>query len=194
MNQGFLGSVRTIRPGVLRSCVMDTLHLVRTFGSGNSHMNHLRIMICALGASLLLVFLGGCNKALAPSFQAVGVRETSNDGERSTIDFLIKASNPNPDPIPLRQVQYRVQLDGVQVFEGVRSPESTLHTYSSHEFALPAVLDLESLSGSGLIEYRLIGTVQYIPPGRLSEVLFDAEIKVPEAVLDLTGTIDTGSE
>jgi len=138
-------------------------------------------------ASFLLV---GCNKALAPEFEALGVQEIDRSEDRSVIEFRVRASNPNGEPIPLRTVSYRVEINGEQVFEGVRSPETTLHTYSNSEFVLPAVVPLEYLSGT--IDYALLGSVQYIPPGRLSEVLFDAEILVPEALLELEGTIDAG--
>lgn len=146
--------------------------------------------VIILGTSL---FIGGCNKAIPPIFHAVGVREVMQDNDRSVIEFSIEAINPNKEPIPLRNVKYTVELDGVEVFSGIRSPETTLHTYSTHTFILPAVLPLGALSGSGEVPYSLVGTVQYIPPGRLSEVLFDAELKVPEAILDLSGTINTGS-
>jgi LEA14-like dessication related protein len=151
---------------------------------------HKRSMLTTflLFAPLLLV---GCNKALAPDFEAVGVQEIERVDGRSVIEFRVRATNPNAEPIPLRTVTYRVEINGEQVFDGVRSPETTLHTYSESEFVLPAVVPVEFLSGS--IDYALLGSVQYIPPGRLSEVLFDAEIRVPEAVLDLQGTIDAGS-
>ena len=133
-----------------------------------------RAVLVSLMAMPAMV-MTACSNSLAPSFEAMGVR----------------ATNPNGDPIPLRRVSYRVQIDGVIVFEGVRSPETTLHTYSSHEFTLPAVLPSDRLVGS--VDYALLGSVQYIPAGRLSEVLFDAEIKVPEAPLDLRGSIDAGT-
>ncbi len=142
-----------------------------------------------LGSGMLL---SGCNKALAPTFQAVGVREIEQGDERSVIEFSIEATNPNKEPIPLRQVHYKVELDGVEVFSGVRSPEIMLHMYSSHVFTLPAVLPIEAIKSSGEVSYALTGTVQYIPPGRLSEVLFDAKLKVPEAILELSGTINMG--
>lgn len=140
---------------------------------------------------LVMLTLFGCNKAIAPSFEAVAVRELERDETRSVIEFVVRATNENADPIPLRTVSYRVQIGDEVLFEGIRSPETTLHTYSSQEFVLPAVLPIDRLQGS--IEYALLGSVQYIPPGRLSEVLFDAEITVPEAPMEITGTIDAGS-
>jgi hypothetical protein len=149
-----------------------------------------RAVLVSLMAMPAMV-MTACSNSLAPSFEAMGVREIERDDARSVIEFTVRATNPNGDPIPLRRVSYRVQIDGVIVFEGVRSPETTLHTYSSHEFTLPAVLPSDRLVGS--VDYALLGSVQYIPAGRLSEVLFDAEIKVPEAPLDLRGSIDAGT-
>lgn len=138
----------------------------------------------------LVLVMGGCSGALAPQFEAVGVREVQRTGDRTVLEFRVLASNPNREPIPLRSVSYRVELDGELVFEGVRSPETTLHTFSTHEFVLPAVVSSDLLRGS--IPYALRGAVRYIPPGRLSEVLFDAELIVPEAPFDLSGNIETG--
>lgn len=162
-------------------------------------MKHARLnrsqagILCTLvfaGASILL---GGCSKAMAPTFTAMGVREIEHHKDRSVIEFSIQATNPNKEPIPLKQIRYRVEIDGVEVFSGVRSPQTTLHTYSSHVFKLPAVIPASALSDSESVSYLIVGTAQYVPPGRLSEVLFDAEVRVPEAAIELSGTINTGN-
>lgn len=147
--------------------------------------------LMALSLSFVTMTLVGCNKAISPSFEALGVEEIERGEDSSVLAFRVRATNPNNEPIPLRTVSYRVQINGEQVFEGIRSPETTLHTFSDSEFVLPAVIPSAYLQGK--IDYALLGSVQYIPPGRLSEVLFDADIKVPEAILDLEGTIDTGN-
>ncbi len=140
-----------------------------------------------------LALLGGCANTHPPTFRAVGVSEVSRDHDRSVIEFLVEATNPNREPIPLKRVSYRVEIGGEVVFTGVRSAETTLHTYSSHVFALPAVLPASTLGGAGEVHYAVTGSATYIPPGRLAEVLFDAEIAVPEAPIELSGTINTGS-
>lgn len=145
-----------------------------------------------LAAISAILVLGGCQQVQPPVFSAVGVREIEHTQERSVIEFSVQATNPNKEPIPLKQIHYRVEIDGVEVFVGIRTPQITLHTFSSHVFDLPAVIPSDALSGSKSVTYQLTGTAQYIPPGRLAEVLFDAEMKVPEAVLDLSGTINLG--
>ena len=166
---------------------MHPLGVCATLVGMNATQRSAMMMVPVL-ASMALV---GCNAAQSPSFEAVGVQEVERSESRSVIEFRVRASNPNAEPIPLRDIRYRVEINGEQVFEGIRSPETTLHTYSDFEFVLPAVVPLEYLSGT--IDYALLGRVEYIPPGRLSEVLFDAELLVPEATLNIEGTIDAGS-
>ena len=135
-----------------------------------------------LGICTLCLMLGGCSKALSPTFTAVGVREVERNNDRSVIEFIIEAKNPNREPIPLKEIQYAVAIDGQEVFTGLRSPE-----------VLP--MDVVGAVGSaGDIQYRLNGSVEYIPPGRLAEVLFDAKLKVPTAPIDLSGTINLNSD
>ncbi len=150
-----------------------------------------RALLTTLTTLLPLCLMIGCSGAQAPTFEAVGVKEVDRNDQRSVIAFTVRATNPNREPIPLREVSYRVSIGGDVVFEGIRSPETTLNDYSSSEFVLPAVVPLDLLHGS--IDYTLMGSVRYIPPGRLSEVLFDADIKVPEASLDIHGSIDAGN-
>ena len=60
----------------------------------------------------LLMGLGGCSNALAPSFEAVGVREVERDADRSVLEFSVRATNPNPDPIPLRSWKFLLKMAG----------------------------------------------------------------------------------
>lgn len=150
-----------------------------------------------LGICSLCLMLGGCSKALSPTFTAVGVREVERNNDRSVIEFVIEAKNPNREPIPLKEIQYAVSIDGQEVFTGLRSPEVSLHTYATQTFTLPAVLPMDvvgAVGSAGEIQYRINGSVEYIPPGRLAEVLFDAKLKVPMAPIDLSGTINLGND
>ncbi|MFK7883341.1 MAG: LEA type 2 family protein [Phycisphaerales bacterium] len=150
------------------------------------------LILSILSAVLLLAPVGCAKNYAAPTFDAVGVQESVQTDGLSILTFDIEATNPNREPMALGQATYTLSLDGTDVFTGVRSPESTLHTFSSHTFSLPAVIPADLISSTGEIPYRLRGTVIYKNPGALADVLFDAEVIVPEATLDLDGTINLG--
>lgn len=104
--------------------------------------------------------------------------------------FRIAGANDSKEQLPLRRVKYALSLDGQRVFEGVRSPETTLTRFDTLEFELPAVVPTEYDSRPAPVPYRLTGSVEYLTPGKLAEVLFESRMLVPEADLDLSGEID----
>ncbi|MBO6512334.1 MAG: LEA type 2 family protein [Phycisphaerales bacterium] len=132
----------------------------------------------------------GCSNIKSPRFETVGVREIEHTQERTVYAFSVKATNPNREPIPLKQVAYTVSIDNQHVFSGVRSPETTLHTYGEHTFELPAVFEVPRSQLSGIIDYKLVGTTKYLKPGKLQEVLYESRISVPKAGFNLRGKID----
>lgn len=145
-----------------------------------------------LTAALLPGALAGCSSYQPPVFEAVGVRETERTAEHAVIVFTVRATNPNREPMPLRRADYEVFLAGEPVFTGVRSPETTVNTYGTHEFDLPAVVPAELAGRRGEIPYAIRGKVIYRRPGALADVLFDARLSVPKASLDLDGAVDLG--
>lgn len=139
-----------------------------------------------------LVTLTACSNYQAPRFEAVGVREVERSDDQAVLSFSVQATNPNREPMELGPATYTLSIDGRDVFTGVRSPQSTLHTFSSHTFELPAVVPAEISASVGEINYQLRGVVVYKNPGALSDVLFDSEVIIPEATLNLEGSIDLG--
>ncbi len=136
--------------------------------------------------------LTGCSNYQPPRFEAMGVREIERGPDHTVVSFTIQATNPNREPMPLGQTTYSVWIGGQELFSGVQSPEATVHTYATHLFELPAVLPASALSGAGELPYEIRGKVIYQQPGALADVLFDAQLVVPEANLDLAGTVKTG--
>ncbi len=158
-------------------------------------MNRYTHITVGLVFLVLAMAIGGCSSGvLVPTFSAEGVRELETVDGRSQVVFLINAKNPNQEPIPLEQVNYRVLIDGQQVFAGVRSPETTLPGYGSLYFDLPAVVETEVLKSGRVVSYAIDGSVKYHIPGAFAEVLYDADIKVPEAPLQIQGVLNLGHE
>ena len=106
-------------------------------------------------------------------------------------NFSIKATNPNIEPIPLKQFTYTITLDNAHTFTGVRSPETTLHTYADHTFEVPAVFQVAPNQLTGVIDYKLTGSAKYMKPGKLAEVMFDTGFSVPKAEFTHRGQINT---
>ncbi len=134
---------------------------------------------------------GGCSRPGPPRFQAVGVTRTGSSAEGVELLFHINAINDNKDALPLRRITYTLALDGQEVFSGVRSPETTLSRYETHEIDLPAIVPIE-YDTRGIAPYRIRGSVTYLTPGKLAEVLFESDVLVPEADLNISGEIDFG--
>ena len=132
----------------------------------------------------------GCSNIKDPRFETMGVRLVEQTDTRTVYAFSIKATNPNKESIPLKEVSYTVKLDSKHSFSGVRSPETTLHTYGSHTFELPAVFEVSTDQLSGIVDYKITGSVKYLRPGKFNEVLFDTKVKVPKAGFTLRGKVN----
>lgn len=132
-------------------------------------------------AGSLSVSLVGCAGISPPSFELAGVQRNADDG---AITILVEATNDNDTPMPLRHAKYSVRLDGERSFEGERSPEVTVPAFGSAVFALPAPVAGEPGEG---VEVR--GHITFIEPGRLAEILFDSDVRRPEAPLRLSGEV-----
>lgn len=151
-----------------------------------------RAAAMSLAILLTLPVVAGCSAYRPPTFEAVGVREVERTDDLAVLVFTVRATNPNRKPMPLNRASYTVRLGDETVFSGVRSPESTLNTFDSNTFELPAVIPAALSDRRGEIPYSISGHVVYRRPGALADVLFDANITVPEARLNLSGTVNLG--
>lgn len=133
--------------------------------------------VCLL---LLFGFVGGCGSLSAPECRVVGGEIVESGADGAKIRVLVEASNPNEDSLPLKEVRYTVVVNDSFTFRGVRSAERTLGGGASALIELPVVLAGEiganAAAGASL---RVRGSVQYITPGPITEVLFDAGVLRP---------------
>jgi len=107
--------------------------------------------------------------------------------------FTLDARNENEDGLPLRTVEYRLDLNGREVFSGTRSAESTLRRLGTQQLKLPAVVSITPETQAfvtGQTHYRLTGSLYYVTPGRLAETLFDSGVHTPSVGFTFEGDID----
>jgi hypothetical protein len=141
------------------------------------------------------VMLASCASPRSPEFSVAGARvgETSSTG--TAMVFTLDARNDNDVALPLRDVNYTVELNGQRVFTGTRSAEATLRRLGTQQVTLPAVVN-HAASGpvrpgaGGRVPYRIYGEVTYVTPGQIAEILFDSGVRVPRASFSATGEIE----
>ncbi len=150
-------------------------------------------------AVLAALALGGCSSYGPPTLKVAeaGVGERSAQG--TVLNFTLDAENPNAVELPLREVRYTLDLNGERVFEGFRSPEATIRRFAVQRVTLPAAISAADAARLGLalglgssggpVRYRLAGTLTYITPGEIEEILFDNEIRRPTVGFEDEGTL-----
>ena len=141
-------------------------------------------------ALALAASLGACAPHAPPSLSVSGVRVAQRTDAGLVIDFQIDARNVNSFALPLKSARYTVWLDDRRVFKGVRSPEASLRRLGTQRLHLPAAIPASVPLPRGVVGYRISGTLSYVRPGALAEVLFDAGVITPTTNFSHTGTVD----
>lgn len=138
--------------------------------------------------------LSGCTSYRAPVFDVTAVRPAERTGEGVAMVFELDAKNENDVALPLRDVEYSVELDGKTVFKGTRSAEATLRRLGTQQIRLPAVVNLagDHPPTTGRVPYKISGTVTYVTPGQIAEILFDTGVRVPSVNFSDSGQVDFG--
>lgn len=147
-------------------------------------------LAAAAGAALLA---GGCDSYKAPALSVASAEATERTPDGAAMLFTLDARNDNDVPLPLRTVEYRVSLDGREVFAGTRSAEATLRRLGVQQVRLPAVVPLTPANqglAAGPARYTLSGRMYYQTPGQFAEVLFDVGVRTPNVTFSFDGPID----
>jgi hypothetical protein len=147
-----------------------------------------------LSLAAVAALLSGCTSYSAPTLDVVNVSLGDQTPQGMVIKFTLDADNENSEPLPLESVRYTLYLNDEAVFSGYRSPESTLRRFGTQQITLPAVVELggENARPTGRATYRLEGTLEYVTPGEIAKILYDAEIQRPTVGFSKEGVIELG--
>lgn len=157
------------------------------------HLSMIRAgSILALFSALLI---GGCSGYRAPLIQLTSVTMTEESEEASVFTFELELQNPNLEPIELREFQYRLTLNGQEVYVGRRAASTTLHSEALQTIELPAVVRYQLLGWTRsdrpqTLSYELRGTLLYVTPGELAEILLDIGVRRPKVTFAKVGRLD----
>ena len=146
---------------------------------------------CLLLLAALLV-LPACTGYKAPTVSVVDATVVDTTEGAVAVHFTLDLANPNPAPLELREIEYAGSLNGA-AFEGRRASELTLPASGSDRILLPAAFPIERMTAgvdpTGELEYGVNGTVVYVTPQRLAEILLDTRLYRPKAHFSGAGTL-----
>lgn len=128
--------------------------------------------------------LAACHTA--PSFAVTDVAMTDESDAGYVLSFTIEGTNEEKEELPLREIHYSLSLDGQHVFTGQRSAQATLPAGASQAITLPVAIPGPPPSDTA--DYRISGTVTYLLPGSIAELLFDNNIRRPNSTFAESGT------
>ena len=148
-------------------------------------------MTACLGASTLTgCSVGGLFVGERPGFEVSSARLVDRTDEGLKLEFTLAGFNASDEPLPLRAVDYTLNVDGKTVFNGSRSAEHTLPAGGTQAIVLPAVVPLEALGSGASPRYVLSGQIEYSKPGALADTLFDAKLIRPKIAFSDRGTLE----
>lgn len=154
--------------------------------------------------------LGGCETLRPPQLTLGEAVVTEKTDEAIAFDVAVDMINPNPQELELQEFRYTVAVDGRQVFQGRRSAEASLPAEGGKRVRIPGVVRYDQMnwsappgagaedgvssggSGASLPEqanYRVHGTLTYIVPGALAEILFDTGVRRPRVGFSGEGVV-----
>jgi hypothetical protein len=140
---------------------------------------------------ILFVPLTGCSAYRPPTLEIAGVTVAERSPEATRVDFEVELTNPNDEPLELRTFTYTLNVDGHTVFNGRRSAEATLARKSTRRIVLPAVITTDAAVGPGPeYRYQLRGSLLYITPGELAEILLDTGLRKPRVRFSREGVVE----
>jgi hypothetical protein len=136
--------------------------------------------------------ISGCSSYAPPRLGVSSARVTEQSPQATVVQFEIAAENTNAEELPLRQVRYSLAIDGREVFRGVRSPGATLRRLGTQTFTIPAVLVQPEGSPPpvGMHRYTLAGSLEYVTPGSIAQILFDIRVRRPSVSFREEGSIE----
>lgn len=135
--------------------------------------------------------LGACASATTHvdsprvSLNQVDVQKLDLDAQTVLLRFDV--TNPNPFPLPVRSISYRVDLDGYRFASGESTADFTVPAQSDTAFAISAELDLLK-TAPRLIQIVRQGAHRNIPYSL--EGKFEVDVpSAPAVPFEETGTI-----
>lgn len=147
------------------------------------------------GFAVLVVLLAGCATGGTPTLDVKGFAVSDRSDEAVALDVLVDVGNLTVEPIDLVVFNYRVAVDGQNVFAAEWNALNTAPAGRFQVVELPAIIryeDVEWSPAAPLPTSRMTvnGSLTYLKPGTLTEILFDTGVRRPKVSFAFDGEVD----
>jgi hypothetical protein len=138
-------------------------------------------LCAALLCVVLMSLTTGCSFQPPPTIEVGEARLIDNGGEAARCEIDLALSNPGDEPLELLTFEYVVTINGESAYHGRRSAEATLSGEGVRVITLPAVVERSLLARGegGRTQWAISGSLLYVTPGRIAELLLDSGVRKP---------------
>ena len=142
----------------------------------------------------LLATMSGCSGFREPVVTIVNASVTEKSDIAVGLGLLLDLANSNNEPVELNEFIYAVTINGTGTYRGRWSASATLPSNGSRRLVIPAVVRYEQLgwtenSVPAEAMFEVSGTLLYIAPGDIAEILFDTGVRKPTVSFSGNGVL-----
>lgn len=136
---------------------------------------------------LLLAFIAaisGCSGFRDPVVTIVNASLTETSESAIGIGLHLELANSNSEPVELYEFTYAITINETGTYRGRWAASATLPANGSRQLVIPAVVRYDQLgwtedSMPAQARFAITGTLLYIAPGDIAEILFDTGVRKP---------------
>lgn len=133
-----------------------------------------------------MVLIAGCASTRDPIVVVSDAAAGEKSAEALRLNFTLDLDNPNQQSLRLAELDYRVKIDGRQVFQGTRSAEATLASADHRRMVIPAIIPYEAMGWSAdqlppTVRFSISGKLSYLTSDELSRTFREIGFPPPSA-------------
>jgi len=138
--------------------------------------------------------ISGCSGFRDPVVTIVNASLTETSESAIGLGLRLELANSNSEPVELYEFTYAITINGTGTYRGRWAASATLPANGSRHLVIPAVVRYDQLgwtedSVPAQARFDVTGTLLYIAPGDIAEILFDTGVRKPTVAFSGRGII-----
>jgi hypothetical protein len=126
----------------------------------------------------------------------MGAKVVDASAEGLQLEIALEVTNHGNESIRLDEFEYRVSVDGAQMYAASWSAEATLASNDVRSMAVPAVVRFDAMGWPAgarpdRAKVTINGTMSYVAPGPIAHVFRDMGMPNPKAAITGSSEVET---